>query len=882
MACNVPPPFKKISWYRLTVTLLGKKPSTVMKSHAVSVIQAIIKAVSSNCKPFASLESENLPVFHMKNKKHTFKMKPFDQIPVEIFFFKNSLGDAIQWKECLANYLADEKNSRTFELFNMGEVEERNFNVLSSELNIEQTEGEICLEFLIPLPFKREKGKNRSYISKTHFIQRFEKRFSRLFGKEFKYECSKDNFSILPYYWNYTEIIHQSKSQPGKTQYVNGWVGKFYIKGKFRDFLPFIILGSELHTGTKLSNSQGYYRIHKESVPYFRKIFPTKKGTLSVIRDVIERYDQALESLSQDEMYPFEEQAYAEELCDEIIKGEYIPSQNTAFIVKCKNRRDRLVEQLSFKDLIISQYLLITVSKIFDTFFEEESIGFRKGISRKKAVGMVESAIIEGFTYVIESDIEDFFPSVDLTVLKNLIDFYLPEKDICLKNLLKKIIENGYILNGKYCERLKGLALGNPLSPILSNIYLDSFDEQIKKLDVKLIRYADDFIILCRSLKDAENLLSKTSTFLSEIGLRIKKEKTAIKPIKNGFQFLGITFDGKKETDITNYGLKLFKKPLYITEPYVFLSLNGDAINIKKDKRIIETIPIRRISEVMVMEKTVFSTGLIRKCVENNIPFTVSLNTGYYITTIKPDSKKYYDISYEHSKKFYSLSETELLCIAKEFAAGKINNYISFFKQKYIKGQNILLNELYGSVSRISQSGDIHEIRGIEGITARKIYEKLNNHIENTRFHIERRNRRNPDRINSLLNFGFYLLFSRINATVRGVGLNPYLGFLHSPKNNYESLVCDVEELFRSRIVRFIVRLINLKIITEDDFVESERGFYLNRDGVAKYLSHFEAEMNKKGTSTSLSLKQHIYAQVSNIKNWILENKSLSFYNWKV
>jgi len=84
------------------------------------------------------------------------------------------------------------------------------------------------------------------------------------------------------------------------------------------------------------------------------------------------------------------------------------------------------------------------------------------------------------------------FPSVDLNKLAELLNRCLPQNDICLKELLLKTIKNGYILNGSYHERTKGLAQGNPLSPLLANLYLDSFDEKIKKQDVKMIRYADD------------------------------------------------------------------------------------------------------------------------------------------------------------------------------------------------------------------------------------------------------------------------------------------------------------------------------------------------------------------------------------------------------
>ena len=66
---------------------------------------------------------------------------------------------------------------------------------------------------------------------------------------------------ILPYYWNFTEFFHASHSQPGTTQRIKGMVGKLYLKGDWRPLAPFLILGSELHAGSKRSNSQGYFRL---------------------------------------------------------------------------------------------------------------------------------------------------------------------------------------------------------------------------------------------------------------------------------------------------------------------------------------------------------------------------------------------------------------------------------------------------------------------------------------------------------------------------------------------------------------------------------------------------------------------------------------------
>jgi len=848
-----------------------------MSAHPVTICESIIKGVST------LVWDESPVIFHIKNRKHTYnKMRESDTIPLEIFFFNNAPAYLNKWQEKFREYLSDPVTGKNFQIAEMGVMEERNFDKAAVDAGILQGESEICLEFLTPFPFKVEKARHRTFITESTFIQSLESRFSRLFGTDVKYKTQNDKFSLLPYYWNYNETRRSSKSQPGHTQYINGCAGKLYIKGVFKDLLPFLILGSELHAGTKTSNSQGYYVIRKDPPPHFRKFFPNKRVILSIIRDVLDRYDNALESLSATEKFPFNEEEFSENLYQQIITNTYEPSPNTAFLIKKKSGVERLVEQPGFRDLIVQQYLLKTVSEPFDRMFEEGSIGFRKGISRQKSIEIVQSAIAEGYQYVIESDIEDFFPSVDLGKLKQLLDFFIPDADICLKNCINKSIRNGYLLNGAYHERTKGIAQGSPLSPILANLYLDSFDEQIKQWDVKMVRYADDFVILTKTKEDAESILSKTEAFLSELGLRIKKEKTAVKHIKDGFQFLGMQFEKSEVQSEPEDDLKRLKKPLYITEPYLFLSLNGDAVDIKKDRAIIETIPLRRISEIMVMEKTSFSTSFLSECVEKNIPLTITLNSGYYITTIKPDSKKFYDISYEHAKKYCSLTETEVLCIAKEFATGKINNYISLFKQKYVKEQNLFIAELERVIQRMNQAGDIHQVRGFEGSAAKKIFEKLNGLIDDTAFHIKKRERKNPDRINSLLNFGYYLLFSRINATVRAVGLNPYLGFLHSPEDNYESFVCDIEELFRPRINRFIIRLINLKAITKEDFNETLKGSYLKKDAVKTFLNQFEAEMERKSSANTLSLKESIYVQTMVFKNYVLENKPLTFYAWKV
>jgi len=877
-------PFSELSWYKMGIDFVIQPRSHGVKfGYLIPTVQAIIHGISASSWPSYTEGNEGCPLFHIRDINIHSKVRSGTLVSVEVFFTKQNLKSVESWKTAAHSYFDVGHNIKNLDLVDLGSIKKRNFQSCLSDLGDIPEEGEICLEFLVPYYFKPEKGKPRVFLGKERFISGYLKRLSRLFSINFRYSSRSDNFNILPCYWHYDNSIrHDSKSQHGNEQLINGCVGPLYIKGKFQDFLPYVVLGGELHVGAKLSNAQGYYKIHRKSLPYFKnqKHFPDKRELQSVVRDGIENYDQALGELSE-ELYPFNESNYAENLCKEISKMTYTPSPNKAFYIRKKEGRHRIVERLEFPDLIVSLYLKRLLTDIFDNLFEDESLGYRKGISRGKAAKLINKTISEGYEFLLESDIEDFFSSIDINKLIELLELYIPFSDDLINVTIRKIIDNGYILEGLFHPRKKGLAQGNPLSPLFTNLYLDSFDEAIKRLDVRLIRYADDFVIFVKSREKGEAILSEIKKVLSGLGLKVKKEKTMIRSINEGFQFLGMVFDGKHGLIEIDSELKLYKKPLYITEPFVYLSLNGDAVEIKKNQKIIETIPLRRISEIMVMERTVFSSALLRKCIDFSIPFTITLNTGYFITTIKPDSSDFYSTSSKHTHRYNSLSETETLSIAKGFAANKITNYMPLFRQRYQKGYNEILKELMKLASKAELAATIQELRGIEGAAAKKVFDWMNLLIENPQFQIKKRQRRNPDRINSLLNFGYYLLFSRINATVRGLGLNPYLGFLHSSKNKYESLVSDIVDVFRSRIDRLIIRLVNLKIIKPEDFIETDRGFFLNKDAVKKFLSQFEKDMQKRPNKTTLSLKEHIYFQVFSLRSWVKEETSLSYYTWE-
>lgn len=866
-----------LTWYRLSATLLNIRSVLGRSEPPVAVFQSIVKGVTT----FFGSEDETI-IFHLRDHRHYKGYREGARIGLEIFFCHHPLDYVEKWRQALSDYLSRPQNSKNFKLLSCHAPELRTYQKLASEWKDFPTEGELCLEFITPLSFPRQKGKPITFLDADRFVGMLASRFTKLFCKSIKYLGAPSGFKPLPYYWHFNNSqTHRSTSQPGTESILGGCLGNLYLKGKFADILPFLILGSELHCGSKKTYAMGHFHLHRKSPGYFQRRFPTSRGLLSSIRSVIERYDSALQSLSATDISPFDDVKFANTLCGSIKSGQYEPAPNIAFTISKKNHSTRMVEQLGFRDLIVQQYLLDELSKPFDRMFEEGSIGFRKGISRQTAIKKIQTQIDAGYQYVIESDIEDFFPSIDLDIMEKILRDCLPAADTAILQLLSKMIRAGYVLNGQYHHRTQGLSQGAPLSPVLANLYLDKFDERMAELGAKMVRYADDFVILTRSRDIAEKLLASSQECLAELKLTINSEKTSIHPIKEGFRFVGMTFSRNEVEVLPEEDFKRYKKPLFITEPFVFLSLNGGAVEIKQFRTILDTIPLRRLSEIIVMEKAVFSTGLIKKCVDMKIPLTLTLNSGYYVTTIKPDSKEYYRITYEHNRQFNLLSETEKLGFAKEFATGKLRNYISLFRQRYTQKTGQFIHELERVITQINQAATVDSIRGHEGSAAKKTYKQLNNLIDNGHFHIRKRERKNPDPINSLLNFGYYMLFTRVNAAVRALGLNPYLGFLHNSEDNYESLVCDIEELFRARIDRFLIRLINLKIITLADFEKRKNGQRLTRNGIKKFLAQFETEMERTNKANPLSLKESIYIQASWVKKYVMEDAPLPFYEWK-
>ena len=860
-------------WYKLKTTLKNIRKKSSSHSHIFTVIEAIRKEVTNEVFEDKSKLYFNKIIFHITDKNYRFKVYEGTVFDVEFLFFGIPQHLVVLWKEKFEDIL---NRSGNFNVFKIEDPSIRKLGNIEFEQKPLPIEGEICLEFLSPCSFESKKNKFSGFISESDFLTLLEKRINFLFNQKIKIDVPLESFRVLPYYWKFVSLAHPSKSCGG-THHIKGYSGYFYIKGDLSKIGKYLFLCSELHIGNKLSNSQGYYKIHSNSKSSFVSIFKNIGFISSIVAEARDRY----EIINESEIFVDESnEKIAKKIIESVFDRDYRPQSNMAFEISKKNGETRIIEQLNPFDTLLSFCLLKVLQPVFDNFFEDESIGFRKGKNPEIAAEYVESAIKEACKFVVESDVEDFFGNIKHDQLKNLFDEYLPREDNIISEVLLKLVKTGFIFKGKEYERELGLSQGSPLSPLLANLYLDAFDEKMKAEGAYLIRYADDFVLLTKTEETAIDLLNVCRQYLNTLGLNLKANKTSVKSISDGFQFLGIQFNLEGSHKTCQNEFRLLKKTLYITEPYCFLKLNGDSLSVTKNKEVKSTFPLRRIDEIILIENVNFNTSLIRKCSELKIPITINHKNNSYVQTIRPDSKSFYEIINMHSTCYNNLSDAEKLIVAKHFAVGKIENFVSMFKQRYKVGDFKVFSLMESYCKRIYNAFEIEEVRGLEGRCTVEIFKQMNREILFDEFRLKKRERFGKDPMNTLLNFAFYLLYGRINAHIRTCGLNPYLGFLHCENNRYESLAADVEELFRASVIKIVIKIVNLKIIQASDFEDGEKRLLLKRDAVKKFIHHYESEMIKKDKKGRV-LEDEINKQVEAIRQWVVNGSMFYFYKWE-
>ena len=211
-------------------------------------------------------------------------------------------------------------------------------------------------------------------------------------------------------------------------------------------------------------------------------------------------------------------------------------------------------------DRLIQQATAQIVEQVWDPTFSESSFGFRPDRSQHDAVLRAKEYLLEGYTYVVDMDLSKFFDRVNHDRLMSRLATMIQDKRVL--KLIRRFLTAGTMIDGIVTHADEGTPQGGPLSPLLSNIVLDELDKELEERGHKFVRYADDFMIYCKSQKAAKRVKESITRYLTvRLKLKVNEEKSSVtRPWLA--KFLGFTFIsmcGQTKIRIHHKTIKRFK-----------------------------------------------------------------------------------------------------------------------------------------------------------------------------------------------------------------------------------------------------------------------------------------------------------------------------------
>src|SRR5881296_3252704 len=188
-------------------------------------------------------------------------------------------------------------------------------------------------------------------------------------------------------------------------------------------------------------------------------------------------------------------------------------------------------------DRVCQQALLNRLEPIFEPVFDEANFGYRRGRSTKDAMRKVWKEIQSGREWIVDADLKDFFGSVDHAKLLTLIAQRVADGRVL--RLIKAMLKAGSYGKGQLFPSERGTPQGSVVSPVLSNILLTPFDREMRLRGYQLTRYADDWVVTCKSAAEARAAVAAAGRILKQLGVELHPQKTRIVHVQHGFEFLG-------------------------------------------------------------------------------------------------------------------------------------------------------------------------------------------------------------------------------------------------------------------------------------------------------------------------------------------------------
>jgi CRISPR-associated protein Cas1 len=404
---------------------------------------------------------------------------------------------------------------------------------------------------------------------------------------------------------------------------------------------------------------------------------------------------------------------------------------------------------------------------------------------------------------------------------------------------------------------------------MLSNLYLDHLDEVLLDHDLCLIRFADDFLILCKSQARATQALELTDEVLSDLRLKLNSRKTRIVNFDQGFRFLGAEFIRSlllkseyaaepplfsatqlitpaipeppppepqtpmqiafAEANISSHDfsgdrqgfadlayLDEAEQPadndpllrtLYLLQHGQVLAKESERLVVRQEHKVVREIPAIKVDQIMVFGNAQITTQAMQFCLQERIPIYLLSGQGQYYGVI--DSFSTEPVLLQRAQFLRATDPVFCLTLSIAIVYGKIANS-RLMLQRLARSRSHpaytpAIETLKLVLTQLAGATSLDELRGFEGNAAKVYFQAVAASLEND-WGFSHRVRQPPtDAINAMLSYGYTLLFYNLYSLLRSRGLNPQVGFFHAVRPGHPALASDMMEEFRALVVDAVV-----------------------------------------------------------------------------